>query len=294
MTHLPAQPAAVRTESAAEIDRAGMIAYRRFANQGSLLGGSALPQNVVVTSTEAHVATLRINRPDHENRLNLAVLKALCAALQQAEADTGIRAIVLTGTGETFCCGGDLEDFAVGDTKAYREFGKCFGGLHLAVSNLTKPVLAAVNGHARAGGMSLLSICDLAVARASAQFGMPEIRAGLWPVMAMVSLNRALPRKRAFELYYFGESFDAEQARRWGLVNWVVPDDEFEAAVRRRAKRLAALPVTAVSIGRTTFVGIGERSYPDGFAYSGDRLVDLLTEPEAAEALARRLKRERQ
>lgn len=134
--------------------------------------------------------------------------------------------------------------------------------------------------------MSLLSSCDLAIARASARFGMPEIKAGLWPIMAMVSLNRHLPRKRAFELYYTGDSFGAERAREWGLVNWVVPDGEFDGAVSARAAELAGLPPAAVRIGRATFAGIAERSLEDGYRWSAERLVELLSDPEAARALA--------
>ena len=169
---------------------------------------------------------------------------------------------------------------------AYRRFGEHFAGLHTDIVGLTKPVLAAVNGHVRAGGMSLLSVCDLAVARESAEFAMPEIRAGLWPIMAMVSVNRALPRKRAFEQYYFGDAIDARRALEWGLINWAVPDGSFDETVRARAQQLAALPRSAVRIGRTTFAGIEQRSYVDGFTYSAERLIELLTDPEASKALA--------
>lgn len=247
-----------------------------------------MSSDVVVVSGDGPVVTIRINRPRHENRLNLAVLDAIVDALRHAEENTAVRVVVLTGTGDTFCCGGDVAEFALGDAAAYHRFARGFAAVHLAVVGLTKPVLAAVNGDVRAGGMSLLSVCDLAVARASVRFAMPEIRDGLWPIMAMVSLNRALPRKRAFELYYFGEPFDVEQARNWGLVNTVVPDEEFEPSVESYANRLARLPARSVAMGRATFDGIAQRGYADGFAYSGERLVELLTNPEIVRALAGR------
>ncbi len=241
----------------------------------------------VVITTDGPVTTLRINRPDKENRLNLSVLTALQGDLDAADADPSIHAVVITGTGETFCCGGDLEEFAAGDRAAYETFGEAFAAVHLAIATLAKPVLAAVNGHVRAGGMSLLALCDLAVARAAVQFAMPEIKAGIWPVMAMVSLNRVLPRKRAFELYYFGESFNAEEARALGLVNWIVPHDHLEPSVQKLARQLAALPPRAIAVGRTTFAGIAERTLADGYTYSAGRLVELLTDPEAAQDLSR-------
>lgn len=244
-----------------------------------------MTDGTVIITTDGPVLTLRINRPGHENRLNLAVLRALGVAFRQADADPGVRTVVVRGTGETFCCGGDLAEFAVGGEAVYREFAKHFADVHLTLRRLSKPVLAAVNGHARAGGMSLLASCDLAIARASAHFGMPEIKAGIWPVMAMVLLNRVLPRKKAFELYYFGQSFDAQQARALDLVNWVVPDDEFEAAVHGRSRQLAALPRSALSVGRTTFGAIEDRSVEDGYAYSAERLVELLTDPDVARML---------
>ncbi len=243
---------------------------------------------VLITSVEDGVVTIRINRPERENRLNLEVLENFYSALRTADDDTNVRAVVITGTGATSCCGGDVSEFARGDTESYRKFADQFARAHLAVSTLSKPVLAAVNGDARAGGMSLLSICDLAVARESVRFAMPEIRDGLWPVMAMVALNRVLTRKRAFELYYFGESFSVKEARDLGLVNWVVADDEFDIVVRNRAHRLTELPRAAVRIGRETFAGIASRSFREGYAYSADRLIDLLTEPEVVRALASR------
>jgi enoyl-CoA hydratase/carnithine racemase len=106
--------------------------------------------------------------------------------------------------------------------------------------------------------------------------------------MAMVSLNRVLGRKKTFELYYFGESFDAETARRLDLVNWVVPDNDFDEAVAVRAAALAALPRGAVAVGRSTFTGLADRSIAEGYDYSAGRLVELLTDPEAREALVRR------
>ena len=242
----------------------------------------------LITTVEEGVVTLRINRPDHENRLNLDVLERMEAALREADENETVHAVVIRGTGNTFCCGGDVAEFAQGDKESYRKFAARFGRVHLAISSLSKPVLAAVNGEVRAGGMSLLSICDLAVARTSVRFAMPEIHDGLWPVMAMVALNRVLPRKRAFELYYFGEPFGVEEACELHLVNWVVPDEEFDGAVRNRARQLAALPPTSVRVGRETFAGIAERSLEDGYAFSGDLLVDLLTHPEAVAALATR------
>ena len=244
--------------------------------------------DVLITTAAGPVVTLRINRPNQENRLNLEVLQRICAELEKADADEDARAVVITGTESTFCCGGDVTEFARGDRDAYRRFGEHFARMHLAISSLSKPVLAAVNGDARAGGMSLLSVCDLAVARESVRFAMPEIRDGLWPVMAMVALNRVLPRKRAFELYYFGESFGVEQARDLALVNWVVPDEEFAVEVDDRARRLAELPPASVRLGRETFAGIADRSFGDGYAYSADRLVELLTDPEVVTALALR------
>lgn len=232
--------------------------------------------------------TLRIDRPARQNRLNLPVLEDLRGALEDAGAARDVRAVVLTGTGSTFSCGGDIEELPRGDREAFRELGRRFAALHLALLRSSKPVLAAVNGDALAGGLSLLAACDLAVARASARFAMPEIKAGLWPVMAQVALNRALPRKRVFELYYLGESFGAERAMDWGLVNWVVPDGDFDAAVLARAGQLAGLPPAAVRVGRAAFAELADLSYEDAYARSAERLVELLADPAMAEALAAR------
>ena len=246
-----------------------------------------MPPGVAI-ETRPPVTTIRIDRPDHENRLDIAVLGEMTTALAAADADDRVRVVVITGTGSTFCCGGDIAELAAGDRQSYREFAMLFAALHLRIGDLSKPVLAAVNGDVRAGGMSLLAICDLAVATRSARFSMPEIRAGLWPVMAMVSLRRVLSRKRAFELYYLAEPIEASEARELGLVNWVVSDEDLELEVERRARQLADLPRAAVRIGRQTYAEIAGSSLAAAYASSAQRLIELLEDPEVVASLAGR------
>jgi 2-(1,2-epoxy-1,2-dihydrophenyl)acetyl-CoA isomerase len=208
---------------------------------------SAVPEAPTVTvETRGAVAYVTLARPDVANTMNLAFGHDLLQAALKVEADSSIRAVVLTGAGKNFCFGGDLRGMTQsgGDVEGYlRELTT---HLHAAIVHFTRmdaPVVAAVNGTAAGAGLGLVLMADLAVAGAGAKFAPAYTGVGLTPDGATsFLLPRAVGYKRAMELFLTNRVLNAEEALAWGLVNQVVPDDQLLEAATKLATRLAAGP----------------------------------------------------
>jgi enoyl-CoA hydratase/carnithine racemase len=190
---------------------------------------------VVSYQLEDGVALLVIDRPEARNAINQAVGKGLWEGFRRFEEDPAAAVLVLTGTGEAFCAGADLKEMAaLGLTVPPRDMAPNLGR-NLQV---TKPVIAAVNGPAFGGGFLLAQMCDLCVAGTSAQFAITEARWGRGAPWA-APLPWLVPPRVAMELLLTGEPIDAHRAYEVGLVNRVVPDPELRSEAGRLARRIA-------------------------------------------------------
>lgn len=189
------------------------------------------------------LARITLNRPEALNALNRQLLGEFVAALAEAEADELIRVVILSGAGRAFCAGYDLkEDAAAGWRTAYewREALAADVAATMKLWELSKPVIAAVHGHCLGGGCELAMACDLTLAAEDAVFGEPEVRFGSGPVALLMPWVIGL--KKTKELLYTGDSIDARQAERLGMVNRVVPRDRLEAEAEALALRIARAP----------------------------------------------------
>ncbi|MFL5251324.1 MAG: enoyl-CoA hydratase/isomerase family protein [Rhodopila sp.] len=194
--------------------------------------------------THSHIRLLTMNRPERMNALSPDLSDALIAAFVEAGADPEIRAIVLTAVGDrAFCAGADLKARAQEDA-AGKPFQPLLSRvqryLYEVVYETIKPTIAALNGSAVAGGLELALACDMRVAAEHAQFGLPEAKRGKGAHFANVMLPRMLPPGIAFEMLYLGEYIGAADARRWGLVNRVVPRGEALNEAMRIAEAICA------------------------------------------------------
>lgn len=201
------------------------------------------------------IACIRLARPP-VNALDLAMVRSVIAALKRAAADHDIRAVVIaSAVAKRFCAGLDIIDLAGRSTDEVRTLvHELYVGLFDAQCQLGKPSIAAVNGAARGGGMTLAVSCNVIVAGTSATFGYPEIDLGVLPAIHFVHLPRIIGRHRAFELLFTGRSFDAGEAAALGLVNRVVPDADLEAEALKLAGAFAAKPEAAMRGGRAAFL----------------------------------------
>src|SRR5689334_20755911 len=195
----------------------------------------------VLTELRDNVLLVTLNRPEARNAVNGDLTLGLGTALERAENDVEIRAVVLTGSGDqTFCAGADLKAISRGEglnppgTEAW-------GFAGMVQHPISKPVIAAVNGTALGGGTELVLASDLAVVAEHATFGLPEVKRGLIAAAGGVfRLPEQLPRKLAMQVILTGDPIDADTALRWGLVNEVVPADEVVPRALELAERIAA------------------------------------------------------
>jgi enoyl-CoA hydratase len=181
----------------------------------------------VLVSEANGILEVTINRPEARNAMTKAAAEAIAAAMDRLDAETALRCAILTGAGGTFCAGMDLKGFLKGEMPVAGERG--FGGLTTWTPR--KPVIAAVDGFALAGGMELALACDLIVANKDAKFGIPEAKRGLVAAGGgVVQLPRLLPRPLAMELALTGDPIGAQRACDLGLVNRVTDGPAIEAA----------------------------------------------------------------
>ncbi len=201
------------------------------------------PDDVLYESADG-VGRITLNRPLVLNAINRNVTRLLDAALDQAEADEGARAIILTGAGRAFSAGGDLwSSLYPDDDPAPSSID-----VMMRIWSFPKPIIAAVRGHAVGQGCELAGVCDLTVASETARLGEIQIRHGFGvPVLITPFLTG---QKQAKEVLLLGEAIGAEDALRMGLVNRVVPDDDLESAAADMARKLAALPPAVVRLNK--------------------------------------------
>lgn len=222
------------------------------------------------------VARITINRPDTRNALSHEVVVELRAALKAAKDDAAVRVIVLTGAGTIFCAGADLNSFRSEQPELDRHLQRRqLTDLFLDMTELGKPSVARINGHALAGGFGLVAACDLAIAVSDAQFGMPEVNVGVFPMMIMAIVFRNLPRKAAMELMLTGKRIDAAEAVRLGLINRQVAADRLDAETDALAADLARKSPIGMKLGLEAFYKMQDMSFPAAMAYLQDQLALL-------------------
>ncbi|MWV28867.1 enoyl-CoA hydratase [Aurantiacibacter rhizosphaerae] len=195
------------------------------------------------------VLTLLMNRPDKKNALTDAMYGALADAMESAERDAAVRAVVIRGAGDLFCAGNDIGDFLkssgnVGEANVFR-FIRLLG-------SFTKPLLAGVQGHAVGIGTTMLLHCDYVVLAQDAKLSTPFTTLGLVPEAASsLLLPVAIGHQRAFAMLAMGERMEASDALACGLANEVVANADLEGSVAKAAARIAALPPGAVQASKT-------------------------------------------
>jgi enoyl-CoA hydratase/carnithine racemase len=195
----------------------------------------------LVRERRGAVSVLRLNRPESRNALTTGLMAALGAAIRETESDPDIRAIVLTGTGDSaFCAGLDLSSFAAGDVVLDPEDADVACFYRLLAGEVTVPVVGAANASAVAGGFELLLGCDMIVAARGAKFGLPEVKRGLFAGGNGTGIGSRIPLAIALELALTGDTIDADRALEIGLINRVVaPEDVLSGAIDF-AERIAA------------------------------------------------------
>ncbi|KWV94242.1 crotonase/enoyl-CoA hydratase family protein [Erythrobacter sp. AP23] len=194
----------------------------------------------VLTSEEDGILVVTINRPEAKNAMTKAAAEGIAAAMDRLDSDDSLRVGILTGAGGTFCSGMDLKGFLRGESPSIE--GRGFGGV--VQKPPEKPLIAAVEGYALAGGLELMIACDLVVANAGAKFGIPEVKRGLVAAAGgVMMLPDQIPERIAMELALTGDFIDAARAYELGLINRVTEGDALSGAKKLAASIVANGPL---------------------------------------------------
>lgn len=236
----------------------------------------------VLTEVRDGVLIVTLNRPEAKNAANKALSEQVAAAMDRLDSEDDLRVGIITGAGGTFCSGMDLKGFLKGETPFVK--GRGFAGL--TESPPKKPLIAAVDGYALAGGFEIMITCDLVVANKDAKFGIPEAKRGLAAAAGgLVKLPRQIPPRLAMELALTGDFVSAGRAYEMGLINRVVDGPALEGALELAAAITANGPL-AVARSKQIIVESREWSEADMFAKQGEVLGNLFMTEDAREGAA--------
>jgi enoyl-CoA hydratase/carnithine racemase len=218
---------------------------------------------LVEISRDGHVALLRLNRPEARNALSPELMEELASELERLDPDPEVRCVVIAGSEKVFAAGADIKVMAERSfAEALRHPAASFWRRLAAIKT---PMVAAVSGYALGGGCELALACDMIVAAESAKFGQPEINLGIIPGGGGTQrLARVLGKQRAMELVLTGRRFGAAEARELGLVNRVVPDDEWLEAAMDLAHEVAAKPPIASRLAKQAVLVAEETALSPG------------------------------
>jgi enoyl-CoA hydratase len=213
--------------------------------------------NEVLVDVADGIMTVTLNRPEAKNAANKALADGVAAAMDELDSNDEIRVAVITGAGGTFCSGMDLKAFVTGELPIVE--GRGFAGL--TECSPSKPLIAAIEGYALAGGMELAISCDLIVTADNAKFGIPEVKRGLAAAAGgLMKLPRQIPSRLAMELALTGDFITAQRAFEIGLVNEVVPAGTALDAAKTLAARIVANGPLAVAASKQVVLQSGDWS----------------------------------
>jgi len=234
----------------------------------------------VLTEVSDGVAVITINRPEARNAVNGAVARGIGTALAGLDDRKDVQVLILTGGGGTFSAGMDLKGFLSGDSPTFEDRG--FGGI--VQRPPAKPIIAAVEGYALAGGFELVLSCDLVVASEEAKFGLPEVRRSLVAgAGGLLRLPRRIPYYLAMEIALTGEHFPAARLQAAGLVNRLVPAGQALSAARELAGRIALGGPLALTATKRVIIESADWPSDEAFQRQGDIISPVFTSADARE-----------
>jgi enoyl-CoA hydratase len=245
----------------------------------------------LLITQEGFVRTLQLNRPERRNALSETLKAALISELLLADEDESVRVLVLTGSGEAaFCSGADLKDMREGDQqgKTFRSpMSRVERNLFEVATEFKKPLIAALNGSAVAGGFELALACDLRISHPLAQFGLPETKIGMGANFGSVVLPRLIPPAIALQMLMTGEYIDAQEAWRLGLLNKMVAPSEVLGEALRLAQNIAQN--APISVRRVKAVALKGLSMPVSEALRQDPGLNPYLSEDRQEGIRARL-----
>ncbi len=250
-------------------------------------------QPYIIESTLNNVRWITLNRPKQRNPLSIRMIESLIQALNDAGADTAVRAIVIAASGPVFSAGHDLKEMGRQDGETLdaqrvrvKEILELCASMMLGIVNSPKAIIACVQGTATAAGCQLVSACDLAVAADTATFCTPGVNMGGFCTTPLVGIGRNVHRKHAMALALTGDSVSAKHAVDIGLINEAVRENELTDTTRELAERIASKSAQGIRHGKADFYQQIEMPIEQAFAYANEAMVRAMTSSDAQEGNA--------
>lgn len=232
-----------------------------------------MDEQVLLTEDRGRIRILTLNRPGQLNALDTPLTQALLDALEAADRDEGVGAIILTGAGRAFCAGADLSEFkdlTPDQSERVVRRADLTSRTQMAAQRLSKPVVSAVRGAAVGGGAGLAIGCDMMVAATNVKLGYPELKHSIVPALVMTGMQRAFGRKLAFELFSTGRLLSGEELFALGLANRLVaPEDVLDAALEIAEAWLGASPL-AMAASKSLFYRVADMPVEQAMAAGRD------------------------
>lgn len=242
---------------------------------------SDIPSPDLRVEQRGPVLWLTIQREERRNAMSHAVLAGMSQAIDAAQGNRELRAIVVTGAGtKAFCAGADLQS-AQAFVTDYSQPNASLALLLRRARASNLPLIARVNGACMAGGMGLLAMCDMAVAASHAVFGLPEVKVGVFPAQVLSALQHLVPRRRLAEMCLTGEPLTCAQALEWGLVNYV--DDDVDAKLDWLLQRMLDKSPAAIRRGLYTMKSIETMAFEESVAFTESQIALFTLTDDAKE-----------
>jgi len=239
-------------------------------------------------NNEAGIATITLDRPEKLNAFAGHMRRDLAEALEQAASDRSVRAVIITGAGRGFCAGADVAYMAeLMERQDVEEFARLLGAgrrVLMTIRQMTKPVIASVNGPAYGAGFNLVLACDLRIASTSATFSQSFVKVGLHPDWGgTYFLPRVVPTNLACEMFFLGDAINAERAEQLGLVNRVVAEAELASETLKLAERLRDAPFKSIAAAKHAVYMSEESSLERMLQYETEAQLQCFQSPDARE-----------
>lgn len=244
----------------------------------------------ILVAEQDGIVTITLNRPEKLNAFVGHMRRDLAEALEHAAADRSVRVVVITGAGRGFCAGGDVEYMAeLISREDTEEFTRTLGAARRVVTTIremTKPVVASINGPAAGAGFNLALVCDLRIASSTATFSQSFVKLGLHPDWGgTYFLPRIVPPSKACELFFLGDAIDAAEALRLGIVNRVVAPEDLTEETRNVAQRLRDAPAVSIAAAKHAVYMSDSASLDQMLQYESEAQLRCFGSSDASEGV---------
>jgi methylglutaconyl-CoA hydratase len=242
----------------------------------------------IETSKEDDVVTVRLNRPEVHNAMNEPLMKELTQCFLNVSKDETVRSIIFTGSGASFCAGADLnwmKSMAQYSMKENIQDSRLLLNLYEAIYHCPKPVIGRINGHAFGGGIGLIAVCDITIAPPEKKFAFSEAKLGIIPSVISTYVVRRIGLSTMRRLFITGERFTSEYAREIGLLDYVVPEDEFDKTIQKYVDILRSSGPHAISKVKELVTACEQMTRDDYKEHTVQKIAELRVSKEGQEGI---------